>query len=68
MNTHNFTQSNRWLWLGMAVGLATLLLVVLLWGARGMDTHTVASAASSTSPALVPSKSVVTYTIRARAK
>ncbi len=66
MKTSNLTRSNRRLWLGMAIGLATLLLVVLLWGARGMATHTVASAASSTSPALVPSNGVVTYTIQAR--
>ena len=67
MNTRNFTQSNRWLWLGMAVGLATLLLIAFLWGTQGMATHAAASAASSSSPAFSPGNDVVTYTIRARA-
>jgi inositol-phosphate transport system substrate-binding protein len=68
MNTNNFTQPNRWLWLGMAIGLATLLLIAFLWGTQVMATHATASAASSANPALIPSNSVITYTIRARAK
>jgi maltose-binding protein MalE len=52
----------------MVIGLATLLLIAFLWGTQGMATHAIASAASSSNPALIPSNDVVTYTIRARAK